>query len=269
MKPRVFFHYFLRRFFGDLVLTRAAALAFTTLLSLVPSSIFIFYILSFFPPLKEAAYQLQHFLVGNFVASAAPSVTAQLSAFLDHIRVLSWVNIAALSVFSLFLVYGIIDAVNGVWHIKMSRVSVMLSVLYTIVLTIAPIVSSFLIFFGSHLKSSPLFARMGAFGWSPYLFGCFVEFIIFTLFHWMIPSCRVYWRYAVLVGLMTTVLFELAKWGFVLYIYHFPTYAVIYGALSAIPLFFLWIFLTWVIIISNALICQILQEKDIVRHPEF
>ena len=69
------------------------------------------------------------------------------------------------------------------------------------------------------------------------------------------------WRYAAIVGFITTIAFEIAKWGFVEYIRYFPTYHLVYGALASIPIFFIWVFLVWLIIIAGALLCCLLQKE--------
>src|SRR3990167_7799408 len=204
-----------QRFFSDLCMMRAASLTFTTLLSIVPLVIFTFYIFSFFPALQSAGQSVEIFLLHNFVASSANTISQQLQNFVSQTKTLSWTTIISLISIALLMIYNIVDTVNFGWHVLLHRVSVF----------------SFIIFF-------------------------------FFLFHWIIPSCRVYFRYAVFAGLITTFLFEIAKWGFVLYFHYFSTYQLVYGALATIPIFFIWIYLSWLILILGALICNLLQTQN-------
>jgi|SRR3990167_175811 len=255
------------RFFADLCPMRAASLTFTTLLSIVPLVIFAFYILSFFPMLQTAGKETEQFILNNFVASSADIISKQLHHFVMQAHVLSWTTIASLIFFALLLIYTVVDAINGVWHVTFHRDSFFSLFIYLIILTIAPIVFAILLLFSSYLTTLPLLShfleinivRKPVVSVSPFL----IEWLVFTLFHWLIPSCRVIFRYAFIAGLITAVLFEMAKWGFVLYFHYFSTYQLVYGALAAIPIFFIWIYVSWLIIILGALICQLLQVKNI------
>jgi membrane protein len=253
------------RFFSDQCPMRAASLTFTTLLSIVPLVIFIFYILSFFPALHSAGKQIEQFIVHNFVASSATVISQQLQDFVNQAHILSWTTIISLVFFAVLLIFNIVSAVNGVWHVTFHRDSLISFTVYLIALIIAPVIFAILLLFSSYLSSLPLLShvveidvvRKPFLSISPFL----IEWIVFSLFHWMIPSCRVFFRFAVISGLITAVLFEIAKWGFVLYFHYFSTYQLVYGALAAIPIFFIWIYVSWMIIMVGVLICQLLQTK--------
>lgn len=254
------------RFFDDLIPTRAASLAFTTLLSIVPLMIFIFYILSFFPQLQQAGKIIEQFILQHFIAGSATVIGQQLQNFIVNMDAMSWINVAALAMVALLLIFNMVDAVNGVWHVKMTRHSALSSFFYFLMLLIAPIVFTALLLMSSYVTSLPLLSQVAhsIFIKRPvlFLFPSFIEWITFTLFQWLMPSCRVQFRYALVAGFITMILFDGAKWGFVQYFHYFPTYQLIYGALATIPIFFLWVFLTWVIIILGALICHLLQQAQ-------
>lgn len=255
-----------QRFFSDLCLMRAASLTFTTLLSIVPLVIFVFHILSFFPSLQHAGKEMEYFIVRNFVANSAVVVMQQLQNFVTNIKAVSVANLVALIVIVMLMIFNMVDAINGVWHVKMNRGSALSFFFYLITLFVAPIFFAILLLISSYLTSLPLLSHLVEIDVlrKPILslFPFFIEWIVFFLFHFLIPSCRVYCRYALIAGFVTAVLFELAKWGFVQYIHYFPTYQWVYGALAAIPLFFVWIYVSWLMLIVGALICQLLQTRD-------
>jgi membrane protein len=61
---------------------------------------------------------------------------------------------------------------------------------------------------------------------------------------------------------VAAILFELANRGFALYIAKFPTYTLIYGAFAAIPIFMLWLYLSWVVVLFGATLTAMLQEPS-------
>lgn len=264
-----FFKTLFYRFFEDQCAMRAASLTFTTLLSIVPLLIFIFYLLSFFPQLQNSGQAIEQFILQNFVASSAKVIAAAMQDFITHIHILSWMNIISLAFISLLLIFNIVDAVNGVWRVKNIKMKHYLAfsfILYFIIIIIAPIVFAVLLLLSSYIASLPLLSNIVNINFvhKPFLFiapFC-IEWVAFSFFHWIMPNCSVYFRYAIFAGLITTIFFEIAKWGFVQYLYYFSTYQLVYGALATIPIFFVWIYVSWLIVIVGALICALLQCND-------
>lgn len=248
-------------FFENDCANRAASLAYTTLLSLVPVVMLSFWVLSLFPMFSGAGPTLQQFVLTNFVAHSAQIISEQLNHFLDQTRVLSWSNLMALAIVSILMIYDMVGAFNSIWKVKMKRNFVLSFSFYSLVLLLAPILFGVFVVFSSYVATLPFiadiqFLERPLFSLLPYL----VAFLIFTFFNWVLPSCTVPFRPAVIAGLITTILFEIVKYLFSLYMSYFPTYRLIYGALATIPIFLLWIYTSWVIILLGALICQIMTR---------
>ena len=195
-----FFKQFYTRFFEDRCLIYAASLTFTTLLCLVPLMMFIFYILSLFPALKIAGQEIEQFIFQNFVASSASAISKQLQIFIDHVSVLSWWNVSALLFFAIMLVWSMVDAVNNVWRTSLKKDVAFSFIVYLILLFIAPLFFAVLIAMTSYFTSIPFLSHfLDAIPTVKPIFFIFpltVEWLMFSVFHWMIPSCRVYFRYA-------------------------------------------------------------------------
>ncbi len=75
-----------------------------------------------------------------------------------------------------------------------------------------------------------------------------------------VPHQRVSFRYALLGGLVAALLFSLATDLFRLYITNFPSQQIIYGALAVIPILFLWIYFSWLIVLIGAEVTATLEE---------
>jgi len=254
-----------RHFLDASCTSKAANLAYTTLLTIVPCMLVVFYILSFFPQLQYTGKQIEGFILNHFVASSAHVIEIELQTFLKYSIALSWFNITSLGFFALLLIYNIVVAVNDIWQVTLRWSFALSSLLYLIILLISPIIFGVLLLLSSYLSSLPLLShiiqidvmRKPMISLFPFL----IEWIVFSVFNWLIPSCRVRMGYACLSGLITTILFELAKFGFIQYLYFFPTYRLIYGALATIPIFLVWIYLSWILILLGTLICYLLQSK--------
>jgi len=81
-----------------------------------------------------------------------------------------------------------------------------------------------------------------------------------SLFYFVIPPRTIWWGHALAGGMMTGVLFFLLRWGFGLYIFYFPTYRAISGALSAVPVFLVWMYCSWAVLLPGAVVTASLPE---------
>lgn len=253
--------YIFRSFFEDDCANRAAALAYTTLLSLVPLVMVTFWILSWFPALAGTGEVLQDFIVQNFVAHSAQVISAQLDHFLAQTKVLSWSSLFALAFVAILMIYDMVGAFNQIWKIKTKRHLALSLSFYSVVLLLAPIFLGIFIVFTSYLATLPFMSGI-VFLEKPFahLLPYVVAFLVFTFFNWVLPYCTVPFRYAALAGLITMIMFEIVKYFFSLYMSYFPTYQLIYGTLATIPIFLLWIYVSWVMILLGALVCQIMTR---------
>jgi membrane protein len=91
--------------------------------------------------------------------------------------------------------------------------------------------------------------------------------VALTLVYMVVPYRDVALRHAAVGGVVAGVLFELAKRGFGLYVAKFPTYTLIYGAFAIIPLFLLWLYVSWVVVLFGATLTASLPAWRAGRMP--
>jgi len=256
------------QFFDHHCPSRAASLAYATLLSLVPLMMVSFYVLSWFPMFHGAGEALQKFVVSNFVAGSASVVSQYLNEFLSHLRILSITNISFLGVISILMIYNMVSSFNEIWQVRMHRHFAIAFGIYLLVLLLTPLLFGALLLVVSYFSSLPFVANAGeSMGATQLLKKPFImllphlsEFVVFTFFNWVLPSCKVRLKYAAFAGFLTMILFELAKTGFIVYLQYVPTYRLLYGALATIPIFLIWMYVSWLIILFGALVCQLCQR---------
>jgi len=256
--------YIYDRFFDDGCPHLGASLTYSTLLTLVPLMMLVFGILAFFPVFHGIGEKIQQFVIDNFVAASANVISEYLRQFVSQLQQLDWVNFSVLMFVSILMIYNMVHAFNQIWHTHMERSVAWYFFIYLVVLLVAPILFGLLVVVTSYIASLPLIERLTdrkvihtpMVIFMPFL----VTFVTFTFFNKVLPSCYVRTRYAVYAGLISTVMFQAAKFLFVLYLSYVPTYRLIYGALSTVPIFLMWIFLSWEIILFGGLLCHIMQH---------
>lgn len=225
-------------------------MTYTTLLSLVPLSTVIFSVFAAFPMFDSVAGQIQSFVFENFVPTSSDAIQHYLEEFSSKTSKLTAIGIAFLIVSALLMMNTIEGAMNDIWHVKSSRKPIPKFMVYWAMLTLGPILIGASIAFTSYLTSLPLIS--GLIPKLLVLLPFLASTLACTLLYAVVPNTYVPLRHAFIGAVVAAALFEIAKKGFALYITAFPTYEMIYGALATIPIFLIWLYLSWMVVMLGA-----------------
>ena len=252
---RQFLLLLLREFVRHDCLNSAAALTYTTLLSLVPLMTVTLAVFAAFPISDTVSQQAQDFVFHNFVPEAGEALSDHFSRFSANASRLSGMGFFFLILVAMMLMMTIHSTFRTIWDSKGSRSLLSQFLMYWAVLTIGPLLIGLSVAVSSYLFSLPLFADN--IHWSAgkqilKLVPMTTSWLAFSMFYMVIPNRKVPVLHAVAGGFVAAILFEAAKRGFGLYISFFPTYQAIYGALAAIPIFLVWLYLSWMVTLLGA-----------------
>ncbi len=243
-------------FHADKCLRTAASLSYTTLLSLVPLLVVMFSAVSAFPVFKTVEDRLQDFIFQNFVPAAGEMVQSYIQQFLQQATALTGPGILFLVLVAVMLMDTIDGVLNDIWGIPRQRHWLAQFLVYWAVLTLGPLLLAVSIAVSSYLVSLPLVEGVDPGGTLRGLalsaMPFFSSLVALTLLYVLVPHRSVPLRLGLAGAVVAAVLFELAKRGFTLYVAHVPTYTTIYGALGVIPLFLVWIYVSWVVVLLGA-----------------
>ena len=235
----------------DRCLEEAASLSYTSLLSMVPLLAVAFGIVSVFPVFHEWSNRLQSLIFDNFLPDTGEQIVPYINAFLDSVSSLTLPGTVMLLITALLLMVRIEVAFNRIWRVDRNRSLTNRIVMYWALLTLGPL----LIAAAIALSAQRIFGDSGIIGTVPpgvQALGSFLlSWFVFTLFFVLVPNRRVRFRDALIGALLSTVLFGLAKTGFVAYVSN-ANYKVIYGALATVPIFLLWLYLVWIVVLLGA-----------------
>ncbi|MEE8271001.1 MAG: YihY family inner membrane protein [Alphaproteobacteria bacterium] len=253
--------YAARRFAEHHCPQAAAALTFTSLLALVPLMTITVTILSAFPAFQDMQASAQELIFNNLVPQVGAAVRDYLETFVGNAGKLTAVGVVALIVTAVLLLATIESAFNEIWRVRESRPWLVRLLSFWAILTLTPLM------FTASLSVTNQFvadADLGVdvLGWRPFvgLLPGFFEFIGIAVLYRIIPNRPVHGVDAAIGGLLAAVLFELSKSGFAFYLTTFPVYETIYGALSTIPIFLVWLYLAWSIVLLGALVAAVLPD---------
>ena len=252
---RAFVRLLVSRFSAHDALRNAAALTFTTLLSLVPLMTVILAVFSAFPIADKVSEAIQDFLFQNFVPTSGEVVRRYLQNFSDKASRLTGAGFALLIIVALLLMANIDRALNSIWEVRRQRSPLNQFVVYWAILSIGPLLIGVRVVATSYGVSLPVLSDAAASGVGRRLLGLtplLASVLGFSLIYALVPNRRVSLRHAIYGGALAAGLFELAKWSFAWYLTSFPTYEAIYGALATIPIFLVWIYLSWLVVLFGA-----------------
>ena len=251
LRPRRLASHVWKHFREDRCFEEAASLAFTSLLALVPLLAVIFGIVAAFPVFAHWSQRLKTFIFGNFLPAAGHQVESYLNTFLDSASNLTLPGTVFLILTALLLMFRIEVAFNRIWRVDRSRSLLNRIVMYWAVLTLGPLLIAAAIALSVQNIIAPLMRENTiAPGW--HTGGIFLlSWMVFTLMFVLVPNKRIQLREALFGALLSAILFDLAKTGFVAYVSN-ANYAEIYGALATIPIFLFWLYLVWIVILFGA-----------------
>jgi len=265
----LFLRYLGGRFVEDNCTRTAAALSYTTLLSLVPLLAVVFSILAFFPVFASLIDDIQGYIFSNFVPASNEQLQLHFQQFIATAASSGGIGVMFLMLTSLMLMNTINTALNDIWHVKPKRNLFSALLIYGVVLLLSSILFAASILLTSYVVSLPLIAEGGeaVTGIKNVLLMMApvgVTVVALLLFYVVVPNCKVSWRVGMISALLAALLFELAKKGFAWYVLAFPSYTVIYGALAVIPVFLVWIYVSWLVLLLGGVFSRCLTtfEQD-------
>lgn len=236
--------------------THAAALTYTTLFALVPLITVTYSVLSMIPSLKQGRGDIEAMLIGNLVPASGDTLMGYLHQFSQQAQQLTVVGIVLLVVTAFMMLKTIEITFNQIWQLKQGRKGVASFLLYWAILSLGPLMLSAGLAVSSYIASLGLWKEdwvpsSGVLALAvivPYL----TSFLAFTLIYWAVPNCNVSLRHAAIGGAVVALFFEVGQEIFAEATTFFPSYQLIYGAFAAVPLFLLWVYISWMVILLGA-----------------
>ena len=262
---------YINRCIDDQITVNAGYLAYVTLLSLVPLIAVGVAIFSAFPGFESTRIEIENFLFTNFVPTSSDVIKEHISSFAGNANQMTAVGIGFLAAIALLLIRNVDATLNRIWRIKHKRPMMISFAVYWMVLSLGPLLLGASIGVTSYIVSLVSFADQGIPGFSGFLLKLLPYLISmagFIMLYTLVPNTRVSFKAAVPGALFAALLFELTKKGFALYISHFPSYEVIYGAVATIPILFVWVYLSWVVVLLGAEFTVCISPRNIEDTPD-
>ncbi len=253
----------LRRFINDGLSQAAGALTYSTLLALVPLLVIAFAVLSGFPAFDAVKIRMEELFLSALVPEVGADVRTYLSDFTRSASNLTAVGIVALGVTAVLLLWTIEATLNQIWRVERPRPLTTRLLIFWAILTLGPLLLG-----ASFTLTSDAISR--AQNWVPgaasdeaiqltskslrFAIGVLMQSAAFTLLYILVPARHVRLRDAVIGGVFAGLAFQILRWAFNSFLTSGSTYATIYGTVAIFPIFLLWIYMSWTVIIIGAVL---------------
>jgi membrane protein len=241
----------------------ASSLTFTTLLALVPLATVALTLISAFPVFRDLSEALQAFVADNLLPDSADLIGSYTEQFTANAAKLTAVGLVFLAATAVMLMVTIEHAFNQIWRVTRPRPWMVRVIIYWTLLTVGPVLigaslslTSWLVSLSLGLVRDIPGAGVTLLKTVPVVFTS----AAFALLYLALPNRRIRVRDAVIGGVLAGLVFEAGKRGFAWYVSQFPTYKLVYGAFASVPIFLLWIYISWLIVILGAVVVAVLPD---------
>lgn len=263
----------IRRFEADRCREQAGSLTYTTLFAVVPMLTVFLVIISSIKALEPARQQLQQLIYSNFLPKTTIAFDKALNAFTDKSSNLTVIGVLFLFVTTVMMLTSIETVFNRIWRVRETRGGILGFMRYWTIISLGPILLGSAFVISSAVASINVLSNNFA-GYElngAFIFWCIsfsLTILGFFILNWTIPNRTVPLKAALFAGAFSATLFELLKHLFGFVMSNFTSYEIIYGAFAAVPIFLLWIFLSWNIVLLGVEISYALTAFNADTHRQ-
>ena len=259
-----------RDFNRDNCMLRASALTYTTLLSIVPLLAFAFAVLKGF----GVQNQIEPLLIEN-IAVGSEAVVTRIIEYINNTNVtrLGTVGLGMLLLTILALLSNIEESFNSICGVDETRTLMRRFADYFSVLAFGPLLIVVAVSMTATIQTLDIVQTLQskqylgdlirfAFKTLPYV----AMWIAFSFMYIFMPNIRVRLPAAIICGVIGGTIWQLGQIGYVLFQVGVARYNAIYGTLAALPIFMVWIYFSWLVVLFGLEITSSIQNLQTISH---
>jgi len=249
--------YLFTRFNADRCSENSAALTYMSLFALVPLLTVVYTMASAAPAFQGLEVKVQAFMFENLMPDTNSEIRGYLDEFSQQAKNLTGPGIVFLVVTAVFMLRNIEKAFNQIWRASENRSPVSSFMLYWAVLSLAPVTIGLALALSTYLSSfAHILEDYDVIGVKAFMLKIApltLSTAGFSLIYAAVPNCRVPFKHCLVGGFVAAGAFHIARSVFTDLVVG-SSYTFIYGAFAAVPLFLLWIYLSWNIVLMGGIL---------------
>jgi len=256
-----FVRYLQKSYTEDNCQKTAAALTYQTLFAIVPMLAIAYALIESFEASQGLGKQFEEFIFANIVPENAAVVQEYLLSFAQQARNLSIPSVVLLIVTAFLMLFTVERTFNDIWQVKESRHGAQRFLMYWAVLTLGmPFVVASLIT-TTYVESLPFISDVSESTRGLHIVPILLGGGFLTLVYLVVPNCYVRFSHAATGAIFIAVVFEISKVLFA-EIMAKSNFEAIYGTFAAVPLFLIWLYVSWTLVLFGA---EVVKSLGIYR----
>ena len=257
-----FLIYLTKRAQSDNIMRVASSLSYTSLIAIVPLFAIALAIFSAFPVFSDVKSQVQEFLL----QSLAPSLESDLSSYLDQFigatAKLTTIGVAGIAITAVMLLSTIENSLNFIFKVSKPRRLTTKITLYWTIITLGPLLLGTAFSLRSYMSLQNIMPDdlAGTTNFISGLIPSIITMIVLMLIYILVPNKKVNISNAFIGSLVTVIAFAIMRKAFASFILKSATYKTLYGAMAILPIFLVWMYMAWAVVIFGAVLTAALED---------
>ena len=245
---------------NDTILRVSSSLSYTSLIALVPLLSIALAIFSAFPVFADVREQIQEVILKNFIPTIEDDIKQYLNTFINATAQLTTVGVAGLAITAILLLSTIENSFNFIFKVTKPRHIATKITLYWTVITLGPLLLGAAWSLRGYLYTLQTYVDHTNFSTITNMLPALLNFLILVMIYILVPNRKVNIFHASIGAITSVMLFWVMRKFFGLMILSNATYKTLYGALAALPIFLVWMYLVWAVVIFGAVVTASIDE---------
>jgi membrane protein len=259
------YYIFLRDFFSDLLDSKigyyASSLSWSTLFSMIPLLVILLWIFTKLPVFEDLQKQIETLVLNNLMPANSEMVLDYINTFMENSHKLGYVGVFYVTFAAILFFKNYDYIVNDIFDVPHRSIPKAFRT-YTLLLIFIPLVTGTSLYLSlsaqTYLDKNAITSSIHLFSLLPFT----LSWIMFYVLYRYTPNVQVSLSAALISSFITSLIWYLSKNGFILYVLHNKTYASVYGSVSTLLFFFLWIYISWAIFLHGLKFCALLNKDE-------
>jgi len=263
------YYVFIRDFFKDLLDDRlgyyASSLSWNTIFSIIPLLVILLYVFTTLPLFHEMYDKVQALIFANLMPTQSKEIMESINTFIANSDKLGYVGAFYVTFAAIMFFKNYDYIVNDIFELP-SRGILKSVKTYLLLIILLPTMmgASFYLsnFIQGYLDRNAVTSTIHLYSILPYT----IVWSAFYIAYQLSANTRIKKRAAVVSSFIASLIWYLSKSGFVFYVVHNKTYASVYGSISTVLFFLLWIYISWAIFLHGLRFCYLLDKEDEIKN---
>ncbi len=263
------YYIFLRDFLGDLFDDKighyASSLSWSTLFSIIPLLVILLWVFTTLPIFDSVHSQIETLIFANLMPTDSKEVMSYINTFMENSHKLGYVGVSYVTFAAIMFFKNYDYIVNDIFDTPKRNILSAFKT-YILLIIIIPLIMGASFYLStvmqSYLDKSDITSTIHLFYFLPYL----MVWTVFYILYQYSANTRITLSAAMISSFITSLIWYLSKSAFIFYVVHNKTYASVYGSISTILFFFLWIYISWAIFLHGLKFCDLLNRDEEIDH---